>query len=144
MDPLIQLALETRQRAYAPYSNFLVGAAVECENGSMFAGCNVENASYGLAICAERVALTTAVAAGQQKFRRIVVTASPQAAPCGACRQFIAQFGSHIQVICVDATEPQQQQSWTIAELLPQSFCWPAGSSSPIDLKDHQDDSSSG
>ena len=114
---LIQAALEVREQAYAPYSNFLVGAALQTDDGSVFVGCNVENASYGLAICAERNAITTAVAAGKQKFIAIAVAASPLASPCGACRQFIFEFGTDIQIISVDAANPNSRDQWTSKEL---------------------------
>ena len=111
-----------RDSAYAPYSEFLVGAAVLTDDGSIFVGCNVENASYGLAICAEQNAITSAVAEGKQKFIAIAVAATPLASPCGACRQFIFEFGDDIQVISVDATEPTSRQQWTSKELLPSGF----------------------
>ena len=119
---LIQAALKVREQAYAPYSNFLVGAALQTDDGSVFVGCNVENASYGLAICAERNAITTAVAAGKQKFVAIAVAASPLASPCGACRQFIFEFGDDIQIISVDAANPTSRDQWTSKELLPSGF----------------------
>ena len=121
-EPLIQAALEVREQAYAPYSNFLVGAALLTDDGSVFVGCNVENASYGLAICAERNAITTAVAAGHQKFAAIAVAASPLASPCGACRQFIFEFGDDIQIISVDAENPTARDQWTSKDLLPNGF----------------------
>ena len=100
MNNLIEAALQVRQRAYAPYSKFHVGAAVLTDQGEVFVGCNVENASYGLAICAERMAIGAAVASGKKpseasplKIKTIVVAATPLASPCGACRQFIAEFG---------------------------------------------------
>ena len=121
-EPLIQAALKVREQAYAPYSNFLVGAALLTADGSVFVGCNVENASYGLAICAERNAITTAVAAGKQDFVGIAVAATPLASPCGACRQFIFEFGDDIQIISVDAANPALRDQWTSKELLPGGF----------------------
>jgi cytidine deaminase len=121
-DNLIKLAVEARNMAYAPYSNFLVGAALQTSDGTVFTGCNVENTSYGLCICAERTAICKAVSEGHQKFLAIAVAANPFATPCGACRQFIVEFGKEIEVICVDAENPSQTKSWTIEELIPDNF----------------------
>ncbi len=122
IDDLVQAACNVRERAYAPYSNFHVGAAVLANNGEVFTGCNVENASYGLSICAERNAICQAVASGVREFEAIVVVATPLATPCGACRQFIHEFGKEIEVICVDADDLSQTKTWRIAELLPAGF----------------------
>lgn len=119
---LIQIARESRERAYAPYSSFRVGAAVLAVDGEIFGGCNVENISYGLSICAERVAICNAVAAGQSTFRAIAVVSHQGATPCGACRQFIAEFGTGTQVLLVDADEPHRIESFSIDTLLPRSF----------------------
>lgn len=112
-------------QAYAPYSNFQVGAAVLLNDGqTIFAGCNVENASYGLSICAERNAICQAVAKGgpEVSITAIAVAAVPLATPCGACRQFIAEFGVDIELICVNASDPQQRNHFTAGELLPHGF----------------------
>lgn len=125
IESIINTALDVRTRAYAPYSNFQVGAAVLLTDGeTVFAGCNVENASYGLSICAERNALCQAVAqcGGQLNIAAIAVAAVPLATPCGACRQFIAEFGHGIQVICVDANDPQQRNQFSADQLLPHGF----------------------
>lgn len=120
-DRLLDAARAVQPRAHAPYSGFRVGAALEAMDGQVFVGCNVENASYGLTICAERSALVAAVAAGQRRFRRIVVVSDsdPPASPCGACRQMLAEFGLDLRV---DAVGPGQAQRWTLAELLPDAF----------------------
>jgi len=119
---LVQRAAEARQLAYAPYSDFLVGAALLTADGQVFTGCNVENASYGLCICAERTAICKAVSEGHQKFRAIAVAAHPLASPCGACRQFIVEFGKDITVITFDPDDTSQMRIWTSDQLIPESF----------------------
>ena len=120
-DTLIDAARAAQQHAYAPYSHFRVGCALEADDGRVFVGCNVENASYGLTICAERAAVCAAVAGGAQRFRRAVVVsdADPPAAPCGACRQVLSEFGPTLRV---DGVSPAGSVTWTIAELLPAAF----------------------
>ena len=120
-DTLVDAARAAQQRAYAPYSRFRVGCALEAADGRVFVGCNVENASYGLTICAERAAVCAAVAAGVRQFRRAVVVsdADPPAAPCGACRQVLSEFGADLRV---DGVSDAGTVSWTIAELLPAAF----------------------
>ena len=120
-DPLVTAARAAQQQAYAPYSRYRVGAALEADDGRVFAGCNVENASYGLTICAERAAVCAAVASGARAFRRAVVVtdSDPPAAPCGACRQVLAEFGPRLTVTAVG---PSATTSWTMAELLPAAF----------------------
>ena len=119
---LMSTAIEARKKAYAPYSKFLVGAALLCNDGTVFTGCNVENTSYGLCICAERTAICKAVSEGHQKFVAIAVAATPFATPCGACRQFIVEFGKDIEVLSVDAETPSQHKSWTSNQLIPENF----------------------
>jgi len=109
-------------RAYSPYSKFRVGAALEADDGTVFTGCNVENASFGGTICAERSAMAAAVSAGRRRFRRIVITsdAAEPVAPCGFCRQFMAEFGTGLTVISVGAAGGST--TWTLADLLPHAF----------------------
>jgi cytidine deaminase len=120
-DSLVEAARAVQQRAYAPYSRFRVGCALEDEDGRVFLGCNVENASYGLTICAERAAVCAAVASGARRLRRAVVVtdADPPAAPCGACRQVLSEFGRDLSITGVG---PGGEVHWTVAELLPSAF----------------------
>ena len=103
-DELITLALEARKSAYAPYSQFAVGAALLCEDGSVFKGCNVENLSYGLTNCAERTAVFSAIAAGKRNFRKVVIASDSKepVSPCGACRQVLAEFNADLPILCVN------------------------------------------
>lgn len=119
---LVERAIEVRQRGYAPYSGFLVGAALQSATGEIFVGCNVENASYGLSLCAERSALGQAVAAGHRAFRALAVCGPHRIAPCGACRQCLIEFGASIPVYCVGADDPGQGWETTSGELLPGPF----------------------
>lgn len=121
-ETLLERARAAMREAYAPYSEFHVGAALEAEDGRVFAGCNVENASYPAGMCAERVALGHAVVSGARSFRRIAVAtaADPPASPCGMCRQALSEFGTDLEVISV--SETGGRRSWTLEELLPSSF----------------------
>jgi len=121
VDHLIEAARGAQQQAYCPYSKYRVGAALEAEDGSIFLGCNVENASYGLTNCAERTAVFAAVSAGARRFRRIVVAtdSDPPGPPCGACRQVLAEFGLELEVLSVG---PKQSKRWRVGELLPDAF----------------------
>src|SRR5437660_10023862 len=100
---LLEAALAVREHAHATFSNFKVGAALETDDGRIFTGCNVENATYGLTICAERVAVFKAISEGYREFRRVVVVADTQepTPPCGACRQILWEFGGDLEVILV-------------------------------------------
>jgi homotetrameric cytidine deaminase len=118
-DDLAALALAARSKAHAPYSKFPVGAAVQCQSGAVFVGANVENSSFGLTICAERIAIGTAVAAGERDFVAIAVTADSDEpiVPCGACRQFMAEFNPDL--IIVSATVRGQRRIENLSHLLP-------------------------
>ena len=120
-DELVRRAREVMRNAHAPYSGFHVGAAIEGADGSIHVGCNVESASYGLTICAERMALGAAVSAGVKKILRVVVTTDvdPPAAPCGACRQLLAEFGLTMEI---RAAGPASERRWTLGALLPDAF----------------------
>jgi cytidine deaminase len=117
---LIQQAIAARQQAYAPYSNYRVGAALLCADGTIITACNVENAAYGATICAERVALTAAVAQGKRDFLALAVATSNGGSPCGVCRQVMAELGPHMTVYIGDKTGAYRTTS--VAELLPDSF----------------------
>ena len=121
-DQLIAAANEVRQRAYSRYSNFPVGAAVFTADGRLFVGCNVENASYGLTICAERVAIANAVAAGSRQFAAIAVATSNGSSPCGACRQFLAEFCDDLQILLIAADHENQVEVVQLSDLLPRKF----------------------
>lgn len=120
-EELKEVAERAMARAYAPYSGFRVGAALECEDGTIFEGTNVENSSYGLTICAERAAVLAAVTRGRRQFRRIAIRteADEPVAPCGACRQVLAEFAPDVQVLSVYSGG---QMEWTLGDLLPVPF----------------------
>ena len=117
---LVQAALNARQRAYAPYSHYWVGAAVLTSDGAVVVGCNVENASYPATICAERVALTAAVAQGHREFTAIAVATLNGGTPCGICRQVMAELGPAMTVYISDAAG--NFQTTTVEALLPGAF----------------------
>lgn len=118
---LIELATVARGSAYAPYSNFAVGAALLCEDGDVFLGCNVENLSFGLTCCAERVALGAAIVAGQRAFRCIAIVADTDepVSPCGACRQVMAEFNPSLRILL--ATLRGGFVEYSLSELLPRA-----------------------
>jgi len=123
---LVRAALEAREHAYAPYSHFRVGAALLTRSGRVFTGANVENASYGLSVCAERVAAFNAVAAGEREFEAIAVVTGNGVMPCGACRQVLAEFGPDMRIIVADAEG--NSRTYRLPDLLPGRF-------TPEDLK---------
>ena len=118
---LIDLANEARRRAYAPYSNYPVGAALRTKSGRLFTGVNVENAAYPTCICAERVAVFKAVSEGEREFDAIAVVTNNGGSPCGSCRQVLAEFGLEIVVLIADG-EGRLLRETTVSELLPDSF----------------------
>ena len=121
-DRLVLAARQARERAVAPYSNFKVGAALETADGTIVTGCNIENASYGLTICAERVAMFKALSEGHRRFTRMAVvadTADPTS-PCGACRQVLWEFGQELEIVLANLTEVTGRHQ--MADLLPLPF----------------------
>ena len=118
---LIAAAIEARRFAYAPYSQFNVGAALLCENGDVVTGCNVENAVFGLSLCAERVATCKAISENRGTIVALAIAASPLAPPCGSCRQFLAEFNLQMEVTSIDP-ETGDQRSWNLSQLLPEAF----------------------
>lgn len=121
-EELLRAARSAMAEAYAPYSEFRVGAALETDDGRRFAGCNVENASYPVGMCAEQAALGAAISAGARNFRRIgLVSSGPRPVPpCGRCRQALAEFGTELEVVS-EGTDGSRRR-WSLADLLPDSF----------------------
>jgi cytidine deaminase len=122
LEELIKAAIEAREQAVAPYSKFKVGAVVETADGEIFRGCNIESSSYGLTVCAERVAIWKALSEGNRKFTRLVVVADTETLtpPCGTCRQIIWEFCRDATVIFANLNG--QSESFNMAELLPRAF----------------------
>ena len=118
---LIQQAQQARQQAYAPYSNYAVGAALLTQGGDIFRGANIENAAYPTSMCAERVAIYKAVSEGQRQFAAIAVVTENGGSPCGSCRQVLAEFGLDTLVLIANA-EGNLLQETTVAGLLPGAF----------------------
>jgi cytidine deaminase len=121
-DPLLSAALAVRQNAFAPYSKFRVGAALEDTEGRIHTGCNVENATYGLTVCAERVAVFKAISEGVRRFRRIAVAADTDdlTPPCGACRQILWEFCGDVEIVLVNPRG--KTETYQLKELFPKPF----------------------
>ncbi len=119
IDKLVKAAIEAREKAYCPYSKFKVGAAVECSSGKIYGGCNVENSSYGMTICAERVAITKAVSEGEKEIKRLAVATNDKniSFPCGACRQVLLEFGKDAEVYCCGVDGDYNK--YTVQDLIP-------------------------
>jgi len=122
MDPLVEAALRARENAHAPFSKFKVGAAVEDDAGGIHTGCNVENATYGLTICAERVAVFKAISEGARGFRRVAVAADTNilTPPCGACRQILWEFCGDVELIL--ANLQGKTETFRLKDLFPRPF----------------------
>lgn len=123
INELIKTAREVQKNAYSPYSKFKVGAVLLTKENKVFSGVNVENASFGLTVCAERIAVFKAVSEGEREFAALVIVGSGEdyIYPCGACLQVIAEFSPEIKIIA--ANEKDEYQEFTLRELLPQFFC---------------------
>jgi len=119
---LVEAATAARLRSVAPFSNFLVGAAVQTEAGKVYTGCNIESASYGLTVCAERVAIWKALSEGERKFTNLVVVADTESLtpPCGTCRQIIWEFAKHAKIVLANLRGQREEVS--IKDLLPRAF----------------------
>ena len=124
---LIKLAIEAKQNAHVPYSNFKVGAALLAKSGKVYTGCNVECSSYGISLCAERTALVKAISEGEKEFDAIAVVGGKEdelnyTTPCGACRQFLSDFGNFKVIIGYKENDEIKSKIFTVKELLPESF----------------------
>lgn len=119
---LIEKAVAAMKNSYSPYSRFAVGAALECEDGSVFTGCNIENAAFDCTLCAERCAVASAVSAGQRSFRRLAIYSEGNSyrVPCGTCRQVLWEFSPKMELLCVRADG--RYVSYPLASLLPEAF----------------------
>lgn len=119
---LCRAAIAMLDRSYSPYSHFPVGAALECSDGTVFTGCNIENASYTPTICAERTAVSKAVSEGHRDFVRIVIAGRSEdfCVPCGVCRQVLREFAPDLEIICLNGAG--EERVFTLPELLPHSF----------------------
>ena len=119
---LVDRAIKMQEFSYVPYSRFPVGAALLCDDGTVFTGCNIENASFGPTICAERTAVAKAVSEGHRDFVRIVIAGRSRelCVPCGVCRQVLREFAPNIEIICLNGAG--EERTFTLEELLPHSF----------------------
>ena len=119
---LMRLAVEMLDKAYVPYSHFPVGAALECEDGTVYTGCNIENAAFPCTICAERTAMFKAISEGNTQFKRIVVAGRSEdfCVPCGSCRQVMREFAPELEVICLNGKG--ESKTFALRELLPYGF----------------------
>ena len=122
MDPLLEAAVEARRHAHAPFSKFRVGAAVEARDGRVFTGCNIENSTYGLTVCAERVAVFKALSEGAREFRRVAVAADTGTLtpPCGACRQILWEFCGDVEITLVNLEG--KTETLPLRDLFPRPF----------------------
>ena len=122
LDELKRLAIEMLDMAYCPYSKFPVGAVLECSDGTIFKGCNIENASYPIGICAERTAFAKAISEGRRDFVRIVIAGRSDdvCVPCGMCRQFMKEFAPNLEVICLNVRG--ESKTFKLGDLLPCGF----------------------
>ena len=124
---LLELAKEAKSKAHVPYSNFKVGAALLGKSGKVYTGCNVECSSYGISLCAERTALVKAISEGEKEFEAIAVVGGNNdeltyTTPCGACRQFLSDFGDFKVIIGYKEKNEWKQKTFTVKDLLPESF----------------------
>ena len=119
---LVEIATEAREKAFAPFSNFKVGAALLAQSGAVFSGCNIENASYGLTMCAERVAIFKAISEGEKNFKHLAIVADTDnlTPPCGACRQIIWEFCGDVEIVLANLQD--ETESFQMSELLPRAF----------------------
>lgn len=122
LNKLLERARQVRERAYTPYSRYQVGAAVLAKSGRVYTGCNVENASYGLTVCAERNAIFKAVSEGEREFVALAVVTANGGSPCGACRQVMFEFMPHDAEVALGDSELENVSRFTLGELLPEGF----------------------
>jgi cytidine deaminase len=122
LDTLIAAAKTAREKSVAPFSKFMVGAAIETEDGKVYTGCNIESASFGLTVCAERVAIWKALSEGERKFKTLVISADTETLtpPCGTCRQIIWEFCKHAKIVLTNLHG--QQEVLEVTDLLPRAF----------------------